>query len=140
MSNEHVDAVPVDAGRPEKRTPRSIRYYDHEWAKIEAFAEARGAAPAEFVRFVALAAIEDGGSAAGSPRRLAPLIERTFRYAYMIATNMRDEMRAAGRSEELEVLIGEARALQNEVSEGAPDTRQVDAKGRAPAGGDRTGR
>ena len=54
------------AGKAEKRTPRSIRFYDPEWERIEAFAERRGLAAAEFVRFAALAAIEDGAADGGA--------------------------------------------------------------------------
>ena len=56
-----------------------------------------GLAAAEFVRFAALAAVENGTTTGGATGRLAPLIERTFRYAWMMATKMRDEMRASGR-------------------------------------------
>ena len=69
-------------------------------------------------RIAALATIDDGSGPEG---RLAPLIERTFRYAYMVATKMRDEMLEAGQEEELEVLIGEARALQDELLKGTPE-------------------
>ena len=44
-----------------KRSPHTIRFLDPEWERIEAFAEARGLAPAEFVRFATLNAIADGG-------------------------------------------------------------------------------
>ena len=53
----------------------------------------------------------------GAPRHLTPLIERTFRYAYMMATKMRAEMLAAGRGEELEAQIADARALQDDLLE-----------------------
>ena len=121
MSKEHGDTAQAEAGKTEKRTPRSIRFHDPEWERIEAFAEGRGLVAAEFVRFAALAAVEDRGVATDTGDRLAPLIERTFRYAYMVATNMRDDMLADGRGGELRVLIAGARALQDEVMEGAPD-------------------
>jgi len=113
MNNAHVDAPQGDAARVEKRTPRSIRFNDLEWERIEAFAEQRGVTAAEFVRFAALAVIEAGAGAGDG--RLAPLIERTFRYAYIMATNMRAEMLAAGRSEDLESLIREAREVQEQA-------------------------
>ena len=94
-----------DAAKAEKRTPRSIRFNDPEWVRIEAFAEGHGLAAAEFVRFAALAAIGDGAAESGPGGPLGPIVERTFRYAYMMATKMRDEMLAAGRGEEIEVLI-----------------------------------
>ena len=114
-----------EAGKIEKRTPRSIRFYDLEWERIEAFADKRGLSAAEFVRFAALAAVEDDLSvedgSGGRVGRLAPLIERTFRYAYMIATNMRGEMLEAGRGEELDALVRTARALQDEVQDKRPE-------------------
>ena len=118
MESNAPGRAPADGGKAEKRTPRSIRFHDPEWERIEAFAETRGLAAAEFVRFAALAAIGDdsGELSPPDPRdRLAPLIERTFRFSYMIATRMRDEMCEAGRDEELTALIEAARALQKDL-------------------------
>ena len=99
--------------RPARRNPHSIRFLDPEWERIEAFANRRGLTGPEFVRFAALAAMADGaGVAAG---RLAPLIERTFRYSYTIATKLRDDMLAEGQNEKLEALIRGARAVQEEL-------------------------
>lgn len=119
MSQENTDVQAVEAGKAETRTPHSIRFLDPEWDRIKAFAEDRGLAPPEFVRFAALAAIEDGaGDLAG---RLAPLIERTFRATYMLASRMRDEMLDAGRGEELDALIRTARELQDELTGAASE-------------------
>ena len=102
------------AVKAETRTAHSIRFLAPEWNRIRAFAEDRGLAAPEFVRFAALAAIEDGaGEWAG---RLAPLIERTFRATYMLAGRMRSEMLDAGRGEELDALIRAARELQDELT------------------------
>ena len=38
MSKKHVDWPQGDAGSAEKRKPRSIRFHDTEWERIEAFA------------------------------------------------------------------------------------------------------
>ena len=46
---------------------------------------------------------------------LAPLVERTFRYTYMLATKMRDDLIEDGQNEALERLIAEARKLQSEL-------------------------
>ena len=84
----------------------------------------RGVAAAEFVRFAALAAIEDGPRTSPEPDRLdriAPLIEMTFRASYITATKMRDEMIEAGREEELDELIAAARELQDDVLGRASD-------------------
>ena len=115
MDSNQAVMVPAEAGKAEKRTPRSIRFHDLEWERIEAFAGKRGMAPAEFVRFAALDAIEGGTAADEVGERLALLIERTFRYTYMMATKMRDEMRDAGRGEEMEAFIGAARTLQDQL-------------------------
>ena len=121
MNKVFRDAQQSDAGKADKRTPRSIRFNDPEWARIEAFAEKRGLAAAEFVRYAALAAIGEGASGGGEPECLTPLIERTFRYVYMMATKMRDEMLESGQGDELEALIDAARALQDELLGGVPD-------------------
>ena len=106
------------AGNAEKRTPHSIRFFDSEWDRIEAFAEERGLAPAELVRFATLAAIADG---AALPARLAPLIETTFRATHILASRLRDEMLDAGKQEELDALIADARGLQEKLLAGASD-------------------
>ena len=111
----------AETGKAEKRTPRSIRFHDPEWERIEAYAALRGIAAAEFVRFAALAAVEETASGAGQARRLDPLIERTFRYSYMIATRMRDEMLAEGGDEELDALVGSARELQDRLLGGSSE-------------------
>ena len=113
MDDKEGGMAAAVAGKGEKRTPRSIRFHDPEWERIEAFAEARGVAAAEFVRFAALDAIEGSGEVGENGDRLGPLIERTFRYSYMLATRMREEMLADGRGEELEALIERARGLQD---------------------------
>ena len=41
----------------------------------------------------------------------------------MMATKMRDEMRDAGRDEEMEALIGAARTLQEELLEDTSDRK-----------------
>ena len=118
MSRNEGEFAPVETARAETRTPRSICFHDPEWERIEAFAGTRGLTAAEFVRFAALAAIGDGSGTSPEPGRadrLAPLIERTFRYSYMMATGMRDDMRRAGRDEELEALIAAARELQKDL-------------------------
>ena len=114
MEVKHSERGSASAGKAERRVPRSIRFGDEEWGRIEALAEERGVTAAELVRFVALAAVEDGG---GCPvDGLSPLIERTFRYSYIMATNLREEMIEAGRGEELEKLIETARRLQEDLA------------------------
>ena len=42
-----------------------------------------------------------------------PLIERTFRYTYMLATRMREDLIHDGQGDKLDYLIEEARKLQD---------------------------
>lgn len=119
MSQENTEIPAAEAAKAETRAAHSIRFLDPEWDRIKAFAEDRGLAPPEFVRFAALAAIEDG--ARGPAGGLAPLIERTFRATYMLAGRMRDEMLGAGRGQELDALIRAARELQDELTGAAPE-------------------
>ena len=57
-----------------------------------------------------------------TPRNLVlTLIERTFRYTYMIATKMRGDMIDDGQAEQLERLIEEARNLQNTLRYSPPE-------------------
>ncbi|MDE0031854.1 MAG: hypothetical protein OXU75_01760 [Deltaproteobacteria bacterium] len=119
MSQEKRDTSAVEVGKAETRTAHSIRFLDPEWDRIRAFADERGLAPPEFVRFATLAAVADG--AGGPAVRLAPLIERTFRATYMLAGRMRGEMLDAGRGGELEALIRAARELQDELTGAASE-------------------
>lgn len=50
-----------------------------------------------------------------------PLIERTFRYTYMLATRMRDDLIEHGHNETLECLIEEARKLRDDLRRGVPE-------------------
>ena len=105
-------------GAEAKRWPHSIRFLESEWERIEVFVEARGLTAPEFVRFATLALIADEGNSAA---RLAPLIERTFRATYILASRLRNEMLDAGEQEELDAMIAAARGLQDELLNGVPD-------------------
>jgi len=93
------------------RRTRGIRFSETEWREVREAAERRGVPAAEFVRATVLGAAR-GGDGAPDLAALAPLIERTFRYAWMLATLRRDEMAAAGRGEEVERLVERARDFQ----------------------------
>ena len=112
MDSETRESRPVEAGKTERRAPRSIRFRDAEWERIEDCAEKHSMAAAEFVRFAALSAVEDGGEAC---KRLAPLIETTFRAAHIMVTKMRTDMLDEDRGDELDELIESARALQDRL-------------------------
>ena len=128
MDDKRTGVTPAETGRPEKRTPHSIRFLDPEWERIEAFAEKRGLTGPEFVRFAALAALADGSTAGNSGDRLAPLIERTFRAAHIMVSKLRWDMLDEGREAELDALIAGARAHQDELLGGDPDEVSWQAK------------
>ena len=118
MKVEQTESGSAGSGKVDRRVPRSIRFSDQEWGRIESLADERGVTAAELVRFVALSAVEDRGACPVGD--LTPLIERTFRYSYIMATKMREEVIAAGRGEELEELVETARRLQEDLA-GKPD-------------------
>ena len=97
------------------RKNRGIRFSDPEWEEVKGAAQTSGITPAEFVRDRILDLIRNPDAPRNDavPAHLAPLIERTFRYTYMLATKMRDEMTAAGDGKHLDELINEARELQD---------------------------
>lgn len=121
MDEKQPETAAAEGGKPEKRTPHSIRFHDAEWERIEAFAEKRGQTGPEFVRFAALAAVADGPPAGAAADRLAPLVERTFRAAHILVSKLRADMLDEGREEELNALIAGARGLQDELLGGGPD-------------------
>ena len=103
---------------PDARKTRGIRFSDSEWEDVKTAAEHHRVPAAEFVR-EGILEIARGRAAARSaavPPDLAPLIERTFRYTYMLATKMRDVMIADGKAEQLDTLVREARKLQDSLS------------------------
>ena len=103
------------AGRaqPAKRGPHTIRFSGPEWDRIEEFAGARGLSPAAFVRYAALAAVEAPQDIL--PGRLAPLIETTFRYVFLLATLKRMKMKNLGLDQQLDRVIGMSRRAQAEL-------------------------
>lgn len=109
-------AASSGVGSAARRT-RGIRFSESEWREVLEAAERRDVPAAEFVRATVLGAAR-GGEAAPSLAALAPLIERTFRYAWVLATLRRDEMAAAGRGEEMERLVESAKELQRELRDG----------------------
>ena len=105
------------------RKNRGVRFSDHEWDEVRTAAQQCGITPAEFVRDRILALVR-GPSDPTSPAfpvHLTPLIERTFRYTYMLATRMRDDMTALNQRDALETLIAQARELQDELRRGQPE-------------------
>ena len=84
------------------RRTRGIRFSDSEWQEVKTAAQLHDAPAAEFVRKGILDVAR--GRAGATPASLAPLIERSFRYAYMLVTQKRDELIREGRGEEMEKL------------------------------------
>ena len=97
------------------RKNRSVRFSDSEWEEVREAAQTDGITPAEFVREKILDLVRNREDAASLslPAHLVPLIERTFRYTYIIATKIRGDMIDNGERERLEHLVEEARKLQN---------------------------
>ena len=123
MTMTDSDPLPAESAaaaagdRGAARRTRGIRFSESEWREVRAAAERRGVPAAEFVRAAVLGAAR-GGNDASDLAALAPLIERTFRYAWMLATLRRDEMAAAGRGEEVERLVEQAKDFQRELRDG----------------------
>ncbi len=99
--------------QPVKRGPHTIRFSGPEWDRVEAFAGTRGLAPAVFVRYAALAATEAPQDTL--PGRLAPLIETTFRYVFLLATFKRMRMKKLGQGKQLDRVIELSREAQSEL-------------------------
>ena len=99
------------------RTPRTIRFADSDWARIEWDARKRGMTAAELVRHAAV------GFAAGElmpksptiPHEIAAQIERIYRGVYLLSTLKRDEMLAVGQHEEFDRIHKEARKSQDSI-------------------------
>ena len=118
MTENEPKAAETDANMDEKdvvpRTPRSIRFSDSEWAKVEQTAKERGMTAAVLVRHAAMSLAE--GRLATDSTTLAPgiaaQIERIYRGVYLLSTLKRDEMVGQGREDELDRIMGGARDSQ----------------------------
>ena len=119
-ANDPNDSEPGPADDPQHglaRKNRGIRFSDPEWEEVKQAAQTSGITPAEFVRDTILDLIRNPDALGHDavPAHLAPLVERTFRYTYMLATRMRDQMTDDGDEEKLDELINEARELQDSL-------------------------
>ena len=103
--------------RGDARRTRGIRFSDAEWEEVKTAAELHDVPAAEFVRKKILNIARGGTDAV--PASLTPLIERTFRYTWMLATHRRDELTREGRGEEMEKLAQAAQELQRQLQGGA---------------------
>ena len=104
----------------ETRKTRGIRFTQSEWEEIKAAAEAHDLAAAEFVRMTCLDAARADKDVDTQPGAtgIAPLVERTYRYVYMLATLKRDELVNNGRGDEVERLMATARQIQDALQKG----------------------
>ena len=105
------------------RKNRGIRFSDAEWEDVREAARTDGVTPAEFIREKVLALVRNREDAASVslPAHLVPLIERTFRYTYVMATKMHGDMIDDGERERLEHLVEEARKLQDTLKDNPPE-------------------
>ena len=112
-----------DAHQDTARKNRGVRFSNSEWEEVKQAAQTRGVTPAEFVRERILEFVRNpaAGDSVPIPADLVPLIERTFRYTYILATRMRDDMADQGKAEELDRLASEARALQDDLRAAGTD-------------------
>lgn len=106
----------------ETRKTRGIRFSDSEWEEVKGAAERHGLPLAEFVRekLLKIARGDSTVDSAATIAALAPLIERTFRYTWILATHRRDELTKEGRADEIKKLVEQARELQNRLQETDP--------------------
>ena len=120
-TDPETGSAPADKPADARKT-RGIRFSESEWKEVKTAAERHDVPAAEFVRERILEIARGRKSADGAaiPASLAPLIERTFRYTYMLATLRRDDMLRDGRGEEMEKLIETARQLQGRLQEEEP--------------------
>ena len=100
----------------EPRTPRSIRFFDSEWARIEE-AKARGMNAAELVRHAAVSFAKGKFTAKAEAflHDIAAQIERMFRGIYVLSTLKRDEMTREGQQEEFERIHKAAYKAQESI-------------------------
>ena len=127
MTENEPKAAETDANMDEKdvvpRPPRSIRFSDSEWAKVEQTAKERGMTAAVLVRHAAMS-LAEGRHATDSVtlgHGLTAQIERIYRGVYLLSTLKRDEMVREGRQEELDRVMKDAHESQalilNDASE-----------------------
>lgn len=118
MTGNGPKAAETDENMDEKdvvpRTPRSIRFSDSEWAKVEQTAKDHGMTAAVLVRHATMSLAE--GRLATDSATLAPCIaaqiERIYRGVYLLSTLKRDEMLSKGQKEELDRVMKDAHNSQ----------------------------
>ena len=99
---------------PDQRAPRTIRFSDAEWDKVEQAARGIGISPATFARNAALSAATNTkvDPADALPPEFLELVKRIYRSTYILSTLKRDELIREGRREELDRTVQAAREAQ----------------------------
>ena len=111
--------------RAEPRTPRTIRFSESEWKRIDKLATEQGISSADLVRQTMIAMTNGrfpawfDATPAAMPAGIQAQIERIYRAAYMLVTLKRDEMFLEGRQEELNTAHEDARRTQEAIMENA---------------------
>ena len=106
-----------DGKSANNRSPRTIRFSDGEWAKVERAAAEANISTATFARNAVLHAADELAAASGGalPPGILELVKRTYRSAYILSTLKRDEMVRQGRQEELELTVQAARNAEAQI-------------------------
>ena len=112
--------------RTEPRKPRTIRFSDSEWEKIDKLAIEQGISSADLVRQTMIAMTNrripawfDAVSST-SPTEIQAQIERIYRATYILVTLKRDEMFREGRQDELDSVHDDAKKTQKAIKESYP--------------------
>lgn len=107
----------------EPRSPRSIRFADSEWARIEREARARGMSAGEFVRHAAVSFATGRltANAPAFPSEIAAQIERVYRGVYLLSTLKREQMLREGRQEEYDRIRKDCHKSQDSIRNDASE-------------------
>ena len=107
----------VDEKLTGTRSPRTVRFTDAEWAKVQRAAAAVNISTATFARNAVLnALVEPTETSDGAlPPGMLELVKRTYRSAYILSTLKRDDMIREGRQEQLERTVQAARDAEAHV-------------------------
>ena len=111
-----------------RRSPRSIRFSDSEWARIDKLAIEQEISSSEFVRETVVGMIDGkfpawfDATASALPAGIQTLIETTYRGVYILATLKRDELYREERHEELDAVLEVAKSTQEAIMENASDS------------------
>ena len=113
-TTEEPSAAHAGERTSDQRVPRTIRFSDAEWEKVEQAARGIGISPATFARNAAVraAAVPKVDPAATLPPEFLELVKRIYRSTYILSTLKRDELIREGRREELDRTVQAAREAQ----------------------------